>query len=72
MKPLHFPSQQYEWTGHKYSKPERDYAAMWQKFREDWAAEDERRAAMGPGTQAVPTRQVETYFENQLNENETA
>lgn len=69
MTKLIFPSQQGEWTGHRYVKKEYDLGAAWEKHQKLLDEEIERRKDWKPGYQSINTKSINDYHERQLESN---
>jgi hypothetical protein len=67
---LHFPSQQSEWTGHRYHKKEFDLGAAWAKHKKLLEEEAERRKDWPKDNyQTINETAINNYHERQLDEN---
>lgn len=67
---LTFPSQQYEFTGHRFHKKDFDLGAAWAKHKKLLDEEAERRKNWPKGNyQTINETAINNHHERQLDEN---
>lgn len=65
---LSFPSQQGDYTGHRYHKKSVDLGKAWAKHKQLLDEEVERRKDWQPGYQPLNETAINNYHENELYE----